>query len=193
MTPARVGDALGGQASVRPVDSVNAALEFLQNTKRGQVLVFDSRDIAAIREEVDLAHAERRTPSCWYSRLRTRRNKSVPPSKDPTLAVLPIPIDKRKTAAILEGVITEAMAKKGSRTAAPAVTVEPYQARSESAPSGPSAGSASKTRRPDRLSQSPSIVRGLYMLFNKGKPAQAPVAAQPKHASVEDRASDRRG
>jgi hypothetical protein len=53
-----LGDALGGQASVRPVDSVNAALEFLQNTKRGQVLVFDSRDIASIREEVDLAHAE---------------------------------------------------------------------------------------------------------------------------------------
>ena len=38
-----LGDALGGQASVRPVDSMAAAMEFLSNAKRGQVLVMDTR------------------------------------------------------------------------------------------------------------------------------------------------------
>ncbi len=40
-----IGEALGGQASVRPVDSIAAALEHLTTTKRGQVLVVDSRDL----------------------------------------------------------------------------------------------------------------------------------------------------
>jgi periplasmic protein TonB len=181
-----LGDALGGQASVRPVDSVNAALEFLQNTKRGQVLVFDSRDIASIREEVDLAHAEApHAVMLVFATSDAEKQIGAAVKGSNIFAVLPIPIDKRKTAAILEGVITDAVAKKGSRAAAPAVTVEPYQPRSESAPSGPSSGSASKLVGLIGVAVALAIVGGLYMLFNKGKPAQAPVAAQPKHASVE--------
>ena len=36
-----LGQTLGGQAGVRPVDSVEAALENLKHGKRGQVLVID--------------------------------------------------------------------------------------------------------------------------------------------------------
>ena len=39
-----LGEALGGQASIRPVDSMSLALEHLSNAKRGQVLVIDTRD-----------------------------------------------------------------------------------------------------------------------------------------------------
>src|SRR5262244_2534722 len=46
-----LGEALGGQASVRPVDSMAVALEHLSNPKRGQVLVVDTRDVSDIRAD----------------------------------------------------------------------------------------------------------------------------------------------
>ena len=37
-----LGQALGGQAAIRPVDSTEAALESLKSTRRTQVLVIDA-------------------------------------------------------------------------------------------------------------------------------------------------------
>ena len=53
-----LGEALAGQASVRPVDSVGAALEYLSSVKRGQVLIVDTRDLADVRADVELAHSQ---------------------------------------------------------------------------------------------------------------------------------------
>src|SRR5271170_7197384 len=53
-----LGEALGGQASVRPVDSVGGAVEYLSSTKRGQVLVVDTRDILDARADIDQAHGQ---------------------------------------------------------------------------------------------------------------------------------------
>ena len=53
-----IGEALGVQASVRPVDSIAGALEFLVSTKRGQVLVVDTRDLLDVRADVEQAHAQ---------------------------------------------------------------------------------------------------------------------------------------
>ncbi len=183
-----LGEALGGQAAVRPVDSVNAALEHLHNTKRGQVLVFDSRDIDSIREQVDLAHAQApHAVMLVFATSDTEKEVGAAVKGSTVFAVLPIPIDKRKTAAILEGVITDAVAKKGTaRTAAP-VTVEPFQPHPETAavPARPSSGSSSKLMGLVGIAVAVAIVGGLYLLFNKGQPTQAPVAAQSKHAAVE--------
>jgi len=52
-----LGQTLGGQASVRPVDSLEAALEAMARGKRGQVLVVDARDVANVRAAVDAVHA----------------------------------------------------------------------------------------------------------------------------------------
>ncbi|HTL91725.1 MAG TPA: hypothetical protein VL176_05225, partial [Steroidobacteraceae bacterium] len=41
-----LGQTLGGQAAVRPVDSLEAALPAITAGKRGQVLVIDARDVA---------------------------------------------------------------------------------------------------------------------------------------------------
>ena len=181
-----LGEALGGQASVRPVDSAGAALEYLQNTKRGQVLVFDSRDIANIREEVDLAHAQAPHAVMLVFATSDAEKQIGAAVKGSTIfAVLPIPIDKRKTSAVLEGVITDAVAKKGTARSSAPVTVEPYQPRNEATPSGPSSGSSSKLAGLIGVAVAVVIVGGLYMLFNRSKPAQAPTTAQGKHASVE--------
>jgi protein TonB len=184
-----LGEALGGQASVRPVDSVNAALEHLHNTKRGQVLVFDTRDIDSIREQVDLAHAQApHTVLLVFATSDSEKEVGAAVKGSTVFAVLPIPIDKRKTAAILEGVITDAVAKKGTaRAAAAPVTVEPFQPRPETAagPLRPSSGSASKLIGLVGIVVAVAIAGGLYLLFNKGQPAKAPGAAQSKHAAVE--------
>jgi protein TonB len=182
-----LGEALGGQASVRPVDSVNAALEHLQNTKRGQVLVFDTRDIASIREEVELAHTQApHAVMLVFATSDAEKQVGTAVKGSTVFAVLPIPIDKRKTSAILEGVITDAIARKGARASAP-VTVEPFQSGSESsvAPSGPSSGSSSKLVGLVGVVVAVAIVGGLFVLFSKSKPTQTSVAAQSRHASVE--------
>src|SRR6185369_12410588 len=47
-----LGDTLNGQASVRPVDSISTALQCLTSTKRGQVLVIDTRDLTNVLDDV---------------------------------------------------------------------------------------------------------------------------------------------
>jgi TonB family protein len=182
-----LGDALGGQASVRPVDSVNAALEHLHNTKRGQVLVFDSRDITAIREDVDLVHA--RAPHVVllvFATAEAEKQVGSAVKGSTVFAVLPIPIDKRKTAAVLEGVMTDAIAKKGTARSSAAVTIEPFRPQIESgaAPSDSGSGSKNKAVMLGAAALAAVVVAGgAAWYFSKGKPAAGTAAA--KHATVE--------
>src|SRR6516225_4898482 len=52
-----LGQTLGGQAAVRPVDTLEGALESIARGKRAQVLVIDAREVANVRAAVDAAHA----------------------------------------------------------------------------------------------------------------------------------------
>ena len=77
-----LGEALGGQASVRPVDSIGGALEYIQGVKRGQVLVVDTRDLTDVRADVDRsappkAHYAR---SVYCARSRLDRSGSAWPA-----------------------------------------------------------------------------------------------------------------
>ena len=182
-----LGDALGGQASVRPVDSVSAALEHLHNTKRGQVLVFDSRDIAAIREDVDLVHA--RAPHVVmlvFATAEAEKQIGAVVKGSTVFAVLPIPIDKRKTAAVLEGVMTDAIARKGTARPSAAVTIEPFRPQVEAAAAPADSGSGSKNKAVMLGAAALAAVLvagGAAWYFLKSKPATAP--AHAKHATVE--------
>lgn len=182
-----LGDALGGQAAVRPVDSVNAALEHLHNTKRGQVLVFDSRDIAAIREDVDLVHA--RVPHVVmlvFATAEAEKQIGTAVKGSTVFAVLPIPIDKRKTAAVLEGVLTDAIAKKGTARTSTAVTIEPFRPQVEPAAATSDSGSGSKNKLMllgAAALAAVVVAGGAAWFFSTGKPAAA-TSAQ-KHATVE--------
>ncbi|MBX4298965.1 hypothetical protein K4H04_24725, partial [Mycobacterium tuberculosis] len=49
---------LGGQASVRPVESLPGAVEQLSNSKRAQVLVIDARDVGDVQGAIESAHAQ---------------------------------------------------------------------------------------------------------------------------------------
>ncbi len=181
-----LGEALGGQASVRPVDSVSAALEHLSNTKRGQVLVFDSRDIAAIREDVDQVHT--RAPHAVmlvFATSEAEKHIGAAVKGSTVFAVLPIPIDKRKTAAVLDGVMSDAIAKKNTARASAAVTIEPFRPQVDTAAATPSddgSGSKNKVMKLSAAALAAVVVAGAAAwYFSSGKsgtPAQ-------KHASVE--------
>jgi periplasmic protein TonB len=126
-----VGEALGGQASVRPVDSIAAALEYLTSTKRGQVLVIDTRDLLDVRADVDQAHAQAaHAVVIVFVTAETEKHLGAALKGSNVFAVLPIPLDKRKTGAVLDGAMNEAVAKKATARANPnAVTVESFQPR----------------------------------------------------------------
>ena len=183
-----LGEALGGQASVRPVDSVTAALEHLHNTKRGQVLVFDSRDIAAIREDVDQAHA--RAPHAVmlvFATSEAEKQVGAAVKGSTVFAVLPIPIDKRKTAAVLEGVMSDAIAKKNTARASAAVTIEPFRPQIDTAGAAPSddgSGSKNKVMMLGAAALAALVVAGgAVWYFSKGTPTTG--TALQKHATVE--------
>jgi protein TonB len=117
-----LGQALAGEASIRPVDSVEAAIDALTaHSRRGQVLVVDALQAGEVRPAVDAAQS--RAPHAVVlvfapNALERQAAASVKGSK--VFAVLPSsPIDPRKTHAIFTAVIDEAVARK--KAAAPPV------------------------------------------------------------------------
>ncbi len=109
-----LGEALAGQASVRPVETMAAALEHLATARRAQVLVLDSRDLSELRAELDRIEAQSaETPVIVFAPHESEKEVATALKGGHVFAVLPIPLDARKTAALIEGAIAEAVARKG--------------------------------------------------------------------------------
>lgn len=125
-----LGETLGGQASVRPVESLPGAVEQLSNSKRAQVLVIDARDVGDVQGAIESAHAQAPHATVLvFSDADGEKQVGAAAKGSNVFAVLPIPLDKRKTAAVLEGAIADALARKSTRGADRAsVSVEPFQA-----------------------------------------------------------------
>ena len=116
-----LGQALAGEASIRPVDSVAAAVESLTaHSRRGQVLIVDALQAAEVRLAVEAAQS--RAPHAVIlvfagAALEKQVAAAVKGSK--VFAVLPSsPIDARKTHAVFAGVIEEATARRKAASAA---------------------------------------------------------------------------
>ena len=66
-----LGEALGGQASVNPVESAAQALEQVSSARRPQILMVDSRDLDDVSERMSTRSGS--GPACrrrWSSRPR---------------------------------------------------------------------------------------------------------------------------
>jgi periplasmic protein TonB len=120
-----LGQALAGQASIRPVDSVAAALETLGTpARRGQVLVIDALHTNEVRPAVDAVQG--RAPHAVilvFAAEALERQVAAAVKGSKVFAVLPSsPVDVRKTHAVFAGVIEEAAARRApAAPAAPAV------------------------------------------------------------------------
>ena len=177
-----LGEALGGQASVRPVDSIGGALEYIAGTKRGQVLVVDTRDLTDVRADVEQAHAQApHAVVLVFATTETEKQVSASVKGSNVFAVLPIPIDKRKTGAVLDAAMTDAVARKA--TARPNVSVESFQPRLDSSSSAPPP-EAEKSKAPIWIGVGVVVVAlaggGYYFLNNNKHPAPAQTAAASK-------------
>jgi protein TonB len=182
-----IGEALGGQASVRPVDSIAGALEFLVSTKRGQVLVVDTRDLLDVRADVEQAHAQApHAVVLVFATAEAEKQISAAVKGSNVFAVLPIPIDKRKTGAVFDAAMTDAVAKKATARANPGMTVESFQPRLDSGSSAPPP-EREKSKAP--LFAALGVVAvaaagGGYWFLNKDKGAAPPhVVNTPKAAA----------
>lgn len=113
-----LGEALGGQAAIRPVDSIAGALEYLMSRKRGQVLVIDTRDISYVRGDVEFIHGQApHAVVLMFSLAEHEKEITAAVRGSDVLAVLPIPVDNHKTSIVLDTAITDALARKSKMDA----------------------------------------------------------------------------
>jgi TonB family protein len=108
-----LGHALGGQAGVRPVDTLDAALEAMANPRRGHVLVIDARELANVRSAVEAVHTRvPRAVVLVFAEGAAEQQLGAALKGTRVFAVLPTAIDARKTQAVFEGALAEALAVK---------------------------------------------------------------------------------
>lgn len=113
-----MGETLTGQTAVRPVDSMASALEQIAGSRKVQLLAIDARDVQDLRADVEQLNAQApHIVTLVFAEAEAEKQTAFALKGTNVFAVLPIPIDKRKTAAVLEGAIADAVAR---RPAAPA-------------------------------------------------------------------------
>ena len=120
-----LGQTLDGQAGVHPVDTLDAALEALASGKRAQILVIDARSVPNVRAAVDAAAA--RAPRALvlvFAEGTAEKQLGAALKGSRVFAVLPTPVDARKTQAVFEGAITQAVATRGAAPVHAAVANE---------------------------------------------------------------------
>ncbi|MDB6158331.1 MAG: Protein TonB, partial [Gammaproteobacteria bacterium] len=182
-----LGEALGGQASVRPVDSMSAALEYLSNAKRGQVLVIDTRDVSDVRADIERAHVQAaHAVVLIFTVAETEKQVGAAVKGSNVFAVLPIPLDRRKTGVVFEGAMADAIARKSMRGPDRniGVSVESFQSQIDS---GPPSGSDGKSKMGLIVGAGIAVVAiaaGAYMFLGKSKEAAAPATAERKVAAT---------
>ncbi len=113
-----LGEALSGQASIRPVDSAATGLEHLNDARRVQLLVVDAREVTDVRAEIDHVHAHApHILALVFSDAEAEKQVAAALKGSNVFAVLPLPVDKRKTAAVFDGAIAEAAIRRSTARA----------------------------------------------------------------------------
>lgn len=113
-----LGEALGGHAGVRPVESVDEALHSMAGSKRAQLLVIDARAVENVRAAVDATHARLpRAAVLVFAEGGAEKQVAAALKGTKVFAVLPAEIEPRKTQAVLEAAMAEAAAGKTPPTA----------------------------------------------------------------------------
>ena len=189
-----LGQTLDGQAGVRPVDTLDAALEALAGGKRAQILVIDTRALPNVRAAVDAALT--RAPGTLvlvFAESSSEKQVGAALKGSKVFAVLPTPVDPRKTQAVFEGAIAEALAAKAAapaRSAAPAAELSIGAFRPAAAAPEADAGGAGPQGKSGKMLLIAAAVAAVaaaaaagYWYFTRGSAASAPVAAAAAPAS----------
>jgi len=158
------------------------ALEHLSNAKRGQVLVVDTRDVTDVRGDLDRAHTQApHAVVLVFTAAETEKAVGAAVKGSNVFAVLPIPVDKRKTGAVLEGAMADAVSRKGSMRAPDrniGVSVEPFQS-SVSSDSGAPSDSGGKSKMGLIIGAGvavAAVAAGAFLFMGKDKGGTPPAA-----------------
>jgi TonB family protein len=109
-----IGEALSGQTSVRPVDSVETALEQIGgNRKTTQLLAIDARDVDSLRAAVETINSQApHLVVLVFANADSEKQAASQLKGTSIFAVLTLPIDKRKAGAVIEGAVADAVARR---------------------------------------------------------------------------------
>ncbi len=190
-----LGQTLDGQAAVRPVDTLEAALEGLSSAKRVQILVLDARAVPNLRAAVDSALArDPRALVLVFAESASEKSAASALKGSQVFAVLTTPVDPRKTAAVFEGAIAEASTARAA-TPAPQLPVpesdfsigafRPASAVTAQDEGPPGTDGKSKLLLLGAAIAALAAAGGGYWYFTHGQTPPAPTAAAPApHAQV---------
>lgn len=187
-----LGEALAGQASVNPVDSVDTAIAQLASTKRGQMLVIDARATDDVRALVQ--RATQQAPHAVvvvFADADSEKQIASAVKGTTVFAVLTIPIEGAKTTAVLDAAITDAAnrcaAARGAGReragAGGAVTLDSFRpAMSQSAAKESEEPGEGGSKWPLWAGLGLAVIAltagGAWWYFTHGKTASGPPAAQ---------------
>jgi periplasmic protein TonB len=114
-----LGEALGGQASVNPVDSIDTAIGQLASTKRGQMLVIDARATSDVRSDVH--RATQQAPNAVvvvFAEADSEKQIASAVKGTSVFALLTIPFEGAKTTAVLDAAMADAVSRSAAARSA---------------------------------------------------------------------------
>jgi TonB family protein len=194
-----MGEALTGSQAVKPVDSVATALEHIVGSKKVQLLAVDVRDVQDLRADIERVNAQApHIVTLVFANAEAEKQTAFALKGTNVFAVLAIPIDRRKTAAVLEGAVADANARRpsqgGSKSGATSygsfdkntpITVE--SASADSGSYGGPTGSDSGNKKPMVMiggGIAAVVVAAAAAYFFMKSPAAPPAPTAEKKASV---------
>jgi TonB family protein len=108
-----MGEALSGSTAVRPVDSVATALTEITGSRKVQLLAVDARDVEDLRGDIERVNSQApHLVTLVFANAEAEKQTAFALKGTNVFAVLAIPLDKRKTAAVLDGAIADATARR---------------------------------------------------------------------------------
>ena len=191
-----LGQALGGQASITPVESVTQALEQLGPSKRLRILVMDCQSLSDVCADVDTIKAQApQVAVLVFAQSEQEQDVAAMLKGSNVFAVLPVPVDPRKTVAVFSGAVAESKARQAPpkpvvdvapvvRTAAP-VAEEPI--RPEPPDSG---GPRVNARMAAGVAVALLAAAALWLLTRHGQPPQSVANRQAVPDNAQSPAAD---
>jgi TonB family protein len=184
-----LGQALGAQAAVRPVESLEEALRSMAGAKRGQVLAIDAREVPDVRAAVDAAQAQVPRAVVLVFADGPAEKELGAELKGRVFAVLAASIEPRKTQAVFAGAMAEALAGKAPPTsratlaAARELTIGAFRRRAQE-PDEELAGSRPRLVLIGAALAATLIAAGAFWFLMYGRGGPVTPASQPAAAAA---------
>ena len=178
-----LGQALGRQAVVQPVESLDGALRSMAGAKRAQVLAIDAREVPDVRAAVNAAHAQvPRAVVLVFAEGPAEKELGAALKDSRVFAVLSTSIEPRKTQAVFADAMAAALQAPPTSGATPPAVWERTIAAFRRQPQQPGeelAGSRPRLVLIGAALAAALVVAGTVWFFMSGRGGPVTPATQP--------------